>query len=674
MSHTQQNPLLEPWTGAHGGAPPFDRIRPDHFLPALDAAISMYRHDLAAIASSKEPPSFANTLEALERAGETYRRVSALFGIYTSVMNDPAMQEVQMEGALKQAAFQDSLVQDRRLFDRVRDVFESRFDAGLSVEQIRLAGYHYKDLFLRNGAALDDEDKRELAEIHQALARLATRFAQNVMADEQDRVLELDRHELAGLPADLIAGAASLAAERGAAGKWLIANTRAAMEAFLTYSPAPDLRAKAFDLWRRRGDYGDDHDNVGIVTDMLRLRDRKARLLGFRSYAHWVADGAMAGTPEAIEKLLHEVWTPALARACAEIGELELGEPLAASDARYRFEIARQQRFDFSEEELKPYLQLEKLREGLFWVAGELFGLAFERVTDLPVYHPDVDLFAVRRQEELVGLWYFDLYARPGKASGAWMSEYRGQHRLGGVTPIVSNNANFSKAAPGAAALLSWLEATMLFHEFGHGLHSMLSNVCYPSLSGTKVPRDFVELPSQLFERWLSAPELLSRFALHHRTAEPMPAALLAKLREAQNFRSGFNMVELVACALLDQEAHGERGDARDARQIERDLLDRLDMPPAIALRHRLPHFAHLFASEGYAAGYYSYIWADVLTADGAETFAAAPQGFFDRPVAERFLKQILSVGNSIDPGEAYRRFRGSDPGLKALLRSRGFA
>ncbi len=674
MIEIKHNPLLTRWTGPHGGSPPFDSIRPDHFIPALEAAIAMYREELANVASCAETPSFSNTLEALELAGETYRRVSALFGIYTSVMNDAAMQQVQMEGALRQAAFQDSLVQDGRLFDRVRNVFENRFDAGLSVEQIRLAEYYYNDLFVRNGAALNDDDKQVLAELHQDLARLATQFAQNVMADEQDRVLELDQHDLSGLPADLIAGAAALAAERGVTGKWLIANTRGAIDAFLTYSPDPDLRAKAFAMWRSRGDYGDDHDNVEIVSSMLRLRHQKARLLGFRSYAHWVADGAMAGTPEAIEKLLLEIWKPALARVRAEINELQLSVQLEASDARYFFEIERQKRFDFSEEELKPYLQLQKLREGLFWIAGELFGLTFERVTDLPVYHPDVEIFAVKRQHEHVGLWYFDLYARPGKASGAWMSEYRGQQRLGAVTPIVSNNANFVKAAPGEASLISWLEATMLFHEFGHGLHSMLSNVCYPSLAGTKVPRDFVELPSQLFERWLSAPELLSCFALHYRTAEPMPPALLSKLRDAHNFRSGFNMVELVACALLDQEAHGERGDERNAQTIESEVLNRLEMPPAIALRHRLPHFTHLFSSEGYAAGYYSYIWADVLTADGAEAFAAAPWGLFDPAVAKRFLKQILSVGNSVDPAEAYRRFRGREPSLRALLRDRGFA
>lgn len=670
MTTVSENPVLAPWSGPHGGGPSFDLIRTEHFLPALDAAILTYRAELTRIASNSAAPTFTNTLEALERAGEDYRRVSALLSIFSSVMNDEAMQRVQQIAAPKQAELQDGLIHNADLFSRICKVFEDRFDGSLSAEQIRLAEYYHDDLFVRNGAGLGAAGKLELAEINQQLAGLATLFAQNVMAEES-QTLALNEDELAGLPDDLVAAAANLAVERGVHGKWLIANTRSAIEPLLTFSALPDLRAKAFMMWSSRGDNDDEHDNKRIAADMLRLRARKARLLGFRSFAHWVADGGMARTPEAIALLLQTICKPALERARAEIADLKLAHPGSAADFRYHSEIARKQQFDFSEEDVKSYLQLPKLREGLFWIAGRLFGLSFARVTNLPTYHPDVELFAVQRNGQHVGLWYFDLYARPGKASGAWMTEYRGQQKLQNATPIISNNANFLKPPPGDVALLSWLDATMLFHEFGHGLHSLLSDVTYPSLSGTKVPRDFVELPSQLFERWLQTPETLSRFAVHHQTGEPIPEALLAKMLETRNFRTGFNMVELIACALLDQHAHLHAREETDVPQIERDVLEQLDLPPQIALRHRLPHFTHLFSSEGYAAGYYSYIWADVLTADGAEAFAAAPEGFFDRDVANRFLAEILSVGNSIDASEAYRRFRGRDPDLQALLISR---
>lgn len=667
------NPALAPWTGPHGGGPRFDQIRPSHLIPALDAAIDSYRDELSAIALATDRPTFENTLEALEQAGDEYRRVSALLSIFSSVMNDDEMQQVQPIAALKQAEVQDFLVQHAGLFSRIRTVYEERFGRSLSAEQIRLAEYYHDDLFVRNGAALDAAGKHELADINQKLAKLATSFAQNVMSEES-RALALDKEGLAGLPDDLIAAAAHLAIERGAPGMWLIANTRSAMEPFLTFSPLPDLRAKAFDMWHSRGDNDDVHDNKQIAAQMLRLRGRKARLLGFASYAHWAAAGGMAKTPEAIAQLLKPVWIPALSRARAEIAGLGLADPGSAADFRFYSEIARKQQFDVNEEDIKPYLQLSRLREGLFWLTGRLFELTFTPVTDLPTYHPDVELFAVHRQGQLIGLWYFDLYARAGKASGAWMSEYRGQQNLQPTTPIVSNNANFLKPSPGDPALVTWLDATMLFHEFGHGLHSLLSDVCYPSLSGTKVPRDFVELPSQLLEKWLLTPEILSRFAVHCRTGEPMPEALVTKLLAARNFRTGVNMVELVACAFLDQHAHLHAIEEADIDKIESEVLEQLDLPPQIALRHRLPHFTHLFSSEGYASGYYSYIWADMLTADGAETFAAAPDGFFDRGVAEQFRDEILSVGNSVDASEAYRRFRGRDPGLEPLLRSRGLA
>jgi peptidyl-dipeptidase Dcp len=674
------NPVLAPWHGPHGGGPPFDRIRAEHFAPALDEAMARYRAEIAAITGRPEPPTFANTLEALERSGRDYHRATSLMSIFTSGMNTPDMQAVERDAAPKLAAFSDEIMHDRALFDRIRAVFEAREASGLDAEQQRLVDVIMRS-FTRQGAALAEADKQRLAEINQRLASLYTTFSQNILADEEGQALVLDSEaDLEGLPSDLIEAAAAAARQRGLAGKWAVPNTRSSMDPFITVSPRRDLRQKALALWASRGDHQGAHDNNPIITEILKLRVEKARLLGFETFAHWIADGQMAKTPDAAMALLRQVWTPALARAREEIAQMQailaaegVAEPLEAWDYRYYAEKLRKATYDLSDDEVKPYLQLSKLREGLFWISSELFGLTFTRVHDLPVYHPDVEAFEVTREGERVGLWYFDLYARAGKSSGAWMSEYRTQQALAGNTPIVSNNANFTPGGPGQPVLISWTDAVTLFHEFGHGLHGLNSAVTYPSLAGTSVVRDFVELPSQLNERWLPTPQLLSRFAVHYQTGEPMPAALTDKIAAAQNFRQGFNTVEYLACAILDLEAHLGADEALDPRAFERQELARLGMPRQIMLRHRLPHFSHVFSGEGYAAGYYNYIWADALSADAAEAFAAAPGGFYDKPLAHRLLSEILSVGNTVEAGEAYRRFRGRDYSVGALMRSRGF-
>ncbi|MGA0602075.1 M3 family metallopeptidase [Caulobacter sp. KR2-114] len=674
------NPVLAPWTGPHGGAPAFGALRVEHFEPALEAAMALYRAEIAAIAADPAPPTFANTLEALERSGRAYRQATSLMSVFTSTLNTPQMQAVQRAAAPRLAAFRDEIIQNRALFERIRAVFEARETSGLTAEQQRLADVVMRR-FTRQGAALSDPDKRRLAEINQRLASLYTAFSQNILADEEGLALVLDSEaDLAGLPAALVEAAAAAARERGLDGKWVIPNTRSSMDPFMTHSARRDLRQRALAMWASRGDNPGPHDNNPIITEVLKLRVEKARLLGFATFAHWVADGQMARTPDAAMELLRRVWTPAVARAGEEIAEMQpiaaaegFNEPLEAWDYRHYAEKLRQAKYDLSDDAVKPYLQLGKLRDGMFWAAGELFGLAFTPVTDLPVYHPDVEVFEVTRGGDRVGLWYFDLYARPGKSSGAWMSEYRTQQRLAGDTPIVSNNSNFIPAAPGQPVLISWTDAVTLFHEFGHGLHGLLSSVTYPSLAGTSVVRDFVELPSQLNERWLPTPELLSRFAVHHETGEPMPAALKDKLLAAQNFRQGFDTTEYLACAILDLEAHLGADEALDARDFEREALQRLGMPREIILRHRLPHFSHVFSGEGYASGYYNYIWADVLSADAAEAFAEAPGGFYDKALADRLLREVLSVGNTVEAAEAYRRFRGRDPAADALMRSRGF-
>jgi len=676
------NPVLAEWAGPHGAAPAFDLVRTEHFIPALEAAMAEKRADIAAIADNPEPPTFANTLEALEASGPRLTRAGRIFNVYASTMNTPAMREVETWASPRMAALRDEITQNRRLFDRIAQVYETRETSGLTPEQQRLA-YVVYDRFVRQGAALGADDKAALAEVNQKLAALYTKFSQNVLADEEGEALVIETPaDLEGLDQDQIDAAAAEAKARGLEGKWAFANTRSAMEPFLTFAANRDLREKAFKLFTRRGD-GGAHDNLPLITEIMSLRAQKARLLGHPTFAHWIADGQMAKTPDAAMKLLTDVWGPARARVAeevAEMAELSAAEgsnaPIAPWDYRYWGEKVRKAKYDLDETEVKPYLQLDRMLEGMFWAAGRLFDLKFELVTDLPTCHPDVRVFEVTKGGARVGVWYFDPYARAGKRSGAWMSEYRTQQRLGGaaVTPIISNNENFIPPKPGEPCLISWTDAVTLFHEFGHGLHGLNSNVTYPSLAGTAVLRDFVELPSQLFEHWLPTRELLGKFATHYRTGEPMPDALVDKLLRAETFHQGFKTVEYLSNAILDLKAHLKGDTPLDAAQFEASALEEIGMPPQIVLRHRLPHFLHMFSSEGYAAGYYNYIWADTLSADAAEAFAEAPDGFYDTALAERLLASVLSIGNTVEPGEAYRRFRGRDAGIDALMRDRGFA
>ncbi len=683
MSHPAENPVLSPWTGPYGGAPPFDAIRTEDFPPALDAAITQKRADVAAIAANPEPADFANTLEALEASGPLLAQATKLLQLYCSSMNDPAMRLVQSEFAPKLAALADEITHNQALFARVAAVFETRERAGLSAEQQRLA-FVIHDRFVRRGASLDAAAKARLQAINQQLASLQTRFSQNVLADEEGEALVLDSlADLDGLAPEQVDAAAEAAASRGLAGKWVIANSRSAMEPLLTYATQRDVRERALRLWQARGAGGGERDNRPIMTEILRLRVEKARLLGHPTFAHWIADGQMAKTPAAALKLLTDVWSPATARVREEAAEMEdiaaaegSNAAIAPFDYRYYAEKLRKAKYAYDETEVKPYLQLSKMVEAMFWVAGELFGLDFKQIRDLPVYHPDVVVYEVTRAGARVGLWYFDFYARPGKSSGAWMSEYRTQQRLGGVavTPIISNNENYLKGAPGEPTLISWTDAVTLFHEFGHGLHGINSSVTYPSLAGTAVLRDFVELPSQLFEHWLPTRELLGRFARHYQTGEPMPTALVDKVLRAQAYGQGFRTAEYLSNAIIDLKAHLAGDTPIDPAAFEAAVLAEIGMPAEMVLRHPLAAFSHMFASEGYAAGYYNYIWADTLTADAAEAFEAAPGGFYDKDLARRLLDGVLAIGNKRDPGEAFREFRGRDASVEALMRDRGFA
>lgn len=678
------NPLLEPWRGPYGGVPPFDRVQVEHFAPALEAAMAAELELVGRIVSQEAEPTFQNTLLELERGGDLLDRVQAIYGVFSSTMATPDFQKVEREMAPKLAAHADRIVQNEKLFERIRKIYENR--ASLQPEQQRLAWLYYTG-FVRAGAALDAAKKARLAEINQRLAELSTQFGQNVLGDETEQALFLKAEELDGLPEWLRASAQAAAEARGRKGEYAILNTRSAIEPFLTYSNRRDLRERAFRMFTSRGDNGDARDNNAIIAEMLALRSERAKLLGYASHAHWQIENQMAKTPERALELLEAVWKPAVARVAEEVAEMqriadqESGQPgkirIEPWDYRYYAEKVRKAKYDLDEDLLKPYLELEQLREGMFWVAGELFDMGFRPAQGVPVVHPDVRVWEVFRKSDgsHLGLWYFDPYAREGKRSGAWMSAYRRQYRLDGqeVTTIVSNNSNFIKAKPGEAVLISWTDAETLFHEFGHAIHGLASNVTYPSLSGTAVARDYVEFPSQILEHWLSTPEVLTRFARHYKTGEPMPQELRDRIERARTFNQGFDSVEYLASALVDMKIHlaAAQGPV-DPDRFERETLQALGMPREIVMRHRLPHFLHLFSGDGYSAAYYSYLWADTLTADAWEAFLEGG-GAYSKAVARRLNDHVFSVGNSIDPAEGYRAFRGRDARIDALLRKRGF-
>jgi peptidyl-dipeptidase Dcp len=674
------NPLIPKWTGPYGGLPPFDRVKVEHFEPALEAAMAEHLEEVERIAAEPAPATFENTIAALERAGRTLDRVAAVYNVFASTMRTPQFQEVEREMEPKLAAHRDRIVQNARLFERIAAVHEGPERDRLDAEQKRLAWDKYTD-FARTGARLDEGSKRKLADVNQRLATLYTQFSQNVLADEARCVLVEEESGLEGLPGAQRAAAAAEAAARGHEGKWAVLNTRSSVEPFLTLAANRALREKVWREFVSRGDNGDAHDNKAVIGEIVRLRHERANLLGYPTHAHWRLEKSMARTPERATGLMQALWKPALARAKEEIADMQaladkLGHGIRIEpwDYRYYAEKVRRQRYAIDNDEVAPYLQLDKLREGMFWVAGELLGLAFEEVKGVPVVNPDIRVWEVRRGGGHVGLFYFDPYARPYKESGAWMNAYRSQERFDGeVTTIVSNNCNYMKPAPGEPVLVSWDDAVTLFHEFGHGLHGLASSVRYPSLSGTNVDRDYVEFPSQLLESWLPTREVLNRFARHCRTGEPMPESLVGKIEAASRFNKGFDNVEYLSSALVDMRLHLEPEKARDIAAFEREALEAIGMPREIVMRHRLPHFGHLFSGDSYSAGYYSYLWADTLSADAFEAFTEAG-GAYDKEVAARLLENVFAAGNTRDPEEGYRAFRGKDAGIEALMRKRGFA
>ncbi len=679
---TSENPLLAKWEGPYGGVPPFDRVQIPLFKPALEEAMAEQLAEIDRIAKNPAAPDFQNTIVALEETGQTLDRVSTIYGVWGSTMAGPEYQVVQREMAPRLAAFNDQITQNEPLFKRIEAVYNSPAKAKLTPEQQRLTWLYYTN-FVRAGARLSPEAKKRLSEINQQLAGLFTKFSQNVLAEETDQFIVLKSEEdLAGLPQSLRDAAAAAAETKKQPGTWVIMNTRSSIDPFLTYSDRRDLREKAWRMFVNRGDNGDEHDNNAIITQILQLRAERAKLLGYPTHAHWRLENSMAKTPERAMELMEAVWKPAVARVHEEVADMQaLADKEGAKlkiepwDYRYYMEKVRKAKYDLDQNEIKPYLQLEKLREGIFWVAGELFNFNFTPVTNVPVAHPDIRVWEVtdKTTKKHIGLWYFDPYARAGKRSGAWMNAYRNQERVNGeVTTIVSNNANFVKGKPGEPLLISWDDATTMFHEFGHALHGLNSNVTYPSLSGTQVARDYVEFPSQLMEHWLSTPEVLQRFALHYQTGKPIPQELVDKIKRSATFNQGFATVEYLSAALVDMKLHLAGDKKIDPDAFERETLAQLGMPKEIVMRHRTPQFLHVFSSDGYSAGYYSYLWSDVITADAFGAFLEG-KGPYDKSVAERLRKYIFSVGNTVDPAEGYRSFRGRDPKIDALMKKRGF-
>ena len=677
-STEMQNPLLSEWAGALE-LPPFEAIRPDHYRPAFDRALADHRAEIDAIAENPAPPDFENTIAALERSGRRLERVAGVFFVVAGADTSDEIEAIERDISPLLARHNNALYLNRALYSRIADLYDRRDTLSLDAEQARvLERYHTR--FVRSGAALDKKAQDRLAAINERLASVGTQFGQNVLSDEKSFVMVLEESDLAGLPDFARANAQAAADERGHPGKYIVTLARSSVETFLQFSARRDLREKAFQGWIARGENGGATDNRGLIAEMVALRAERAKLLGFANFADYRLDDQMAKTPQAVRKLLDEVWGRALTKAAVERDALQamIAEEggnfaLAPHDWRYYTEKLRKARYDLDEAEIKPYFQLDKMIEAAFETARRLFGLSFKRV-DAALYHPDARAWNVTDAHgRHVALFIGDYFARPSKHSGAWMTSLRDQEKLtGNIRPIVLNICNFSKPAAGEPALLSFDDARTLFHEFGHALHGMLSDVTYPLIAGTAVPSDFVELPSQLYEHWLEVPEILQKYALHASTGEPMPKALLERLLATRTFNLGFATIEYTACALVDLDLHSlPDAVALDVAAFERKDLERIAMPPEIVMRHRLPHFQHLFSGGGYAAGYYSYMWSEVLDADAFAAFEETGNAF-DPATAKRLRDYVYSAGNQRDPADAYKAFRGRLPTVDALLKKRG--
>jgi len=677
------NPLLAKYAGPYGGVPAFDKMDLQYLKPAMEAAMEKNLAEVEAIANNPEAPTFENTIVAMEDTGRELGDLFTYWGIWSSNISTPEFRAIQQEMAPKLSAFFSQITQNEALFKRIQAVYESDEYKTLHPDQQRLTWLDY-DGFARNGATLEGDAKDRYAAINQELAPLYNEFSNNVLADEEGYVTYITADQLSGLPESFVAAAAAAAEERGHSGEYAITNTRSSMDPFLTFSDERDLREKVWRTYYNRGNNGDEHDNNDIIKKILTLRNERVHLLGYDKYADWQLGNRMAKNPENAMNLMEAVWPAAVARVHEEVADMQAvadaegaGITIEPWDYRYYAEKVRKDKYDLNSDEVKQYLQLDKLREAMFMVAGELFNFKFTPITDgsVPVFQEDVTVYEVTDRDTgaNVGVWYFDPFARPGKSSGAWATTYRTYETFNGKKNVLgSNNSNFVKAPPGEPVLVSWDDAETMFHEFGHALHYFSSNVAYPTLNGGV--RDYTEFQSQVLEYWVSTDRVINNYFTHYKTGEPMPKELVAKIKEAANFNQGFKTTEYLASALMDMIYHTtDPAEIADVQAFEAEKLAELNMPSELPMRHRSTQFGHVFSGEGYAAGYYGYMWADVLTADTAEAFIDAPGGFYDKDVAARMVKYLFAVRNAMDPAEAYRAFRGRDAEMEALMRDRGF-
>jgi peptidyl-dipeptidase Dcp len=672
---TPRAELLQPWTGPYEGVPPWDKVTPDKIKVALMEGIELRRAEILAIANNPEPPTFANTMVAQQMAGHPLQRAGALFGVMTSNIGSADYQAVDREISPLLSAAGDEITFNERLFARVKAVADGAAAAGLNAEQTRLAE-RARDAFIRNGAALNAAQKAELGRINTALSNAFTRFGQKVVADENAWTVISSEAGVSGLPASNKAAAASAARARNVQG-WAIVNTRSAVDPFLSFADDRELREQVWRKFVNRGDNGDANDTNTTTAEIVKLRQERARLLGFANHAEWRMQDTMAKTPAAAMDLMNRVWTPAKARVVEEVADMRAiaGHDIEPWDYLYYAEKVRKQKYDLDQNELKPYFELNNVKRGAFYMAGRLYGFDFKPVPagSVPGFHPDVEVFEVtdKATGRHIGLFYSDDFSRPGKRSGAWATTYRSYSTYDGVKNVLSsNNNNFTKAEAGQPILISLDDAETLFHEFGHALHSLSAAFTYPALGGT--PRDYVEYPSQVHEHWVLTRPILDGFMRHYQTGEAMPQSLVDKVEAASTFNQGYSTVSYLSSALVDMDLHTQAVPPTDIDAFERESLARYGMPKEIVMRHRLPQFNHLFTSDAYSAGYYSYLWSEVMDADTWAYFESSGD-VFNPEIGARYKAIILAEGNTTDRAEAYRRFRGRDPDVAALLRVRGF-
>ncbi|WP_040279802.1 M3 family metallopeptidase [Psychroserpens damuponensis] len=675
------NVLLQDWTGPYQGLPAFDKMNVNDIKDAVETGMKLGLEDIEAIANVKEPPTFENTIVPLEASASVLDRVFTYYGILSSNMSSPEFRAIQKALAPKLSDYRSKISQNETLFKRVKAVYDASQKNPLPDDQQRVLDLTYKG-FEMNGANLSEEKKARYAAINKELSSLYTDFSNNVLHDEENYVTYLNKNQLGGLSESFIKSAAKIATDKGQDGKYAITNSRSSMDPFLTYSTERELRKIVWTNYYSRGDNGDEYDNNAIIAEILKLRKERVGLLGYDNYAQWRLQDRMAKTPENAMDLMMAVWPAAIARVNEEVADMQAiankgNNRLTIEPWDYRFyaEKVRQEKYDLDSDEVKQYLQLDKLTEAMFYVAGRLFNYKFTPAEkNIPVFHEDVKVWEVSDKDtgKHIGLWYLDPYAREGKRSGAWATTYRSYTSYQGETNVLaSNNSNFVKPAPGESVLVSWDDATTFFHEFGHALHFFSSNVKYPTLNGGV--RDYTEFQSQLLERWLSTDEVINQFLVHHKTGEPIPKALVDKIKKASTFNQGFGTTEYLASALMDMKLHLADPSNIDIDTFERETLADLKMPSELPMRHRTPHFGHVFSGEGYATAYYGYMWADVLTSDASEAFKEAPGGFYDKAVADKLVKYLFAPRNAMDPAEAYRLFRGRDAKIEALMKDRGF-